>query len=488
MKKINLMTLSLLAGIAMGVIVSMYYSTKPQVHSQATRKIKYWVAPMNPNYRRDKPGKSPMGMDLVPVYADAGASNVDAVKISPTVVNNLGVKVSRVKKGTIAKVIDTVGYVSVAEDNIEHIHSYVDGWIKRLYVKKTGEMVRKGQLLLEIYSPQLNSAQEELLLAIKNNNLRLINAGEKKLVTLGMSKQQIRQLKKTQQVFTNVKLFASKSGVVSQLNVREGKFVKPAVDIMSIEDLSQIWVIADVFERQADWVAKGQRALATLPYKNNKTWQGSVDYVYPSLDAKTHTLKVRLVFPNLDLSMRPNMYANIKIYSQEQSNVLLVPSSAVIRTGTMTRVIVAMGDGQFVPRLVSTGVEAQDTVEIKTGLNEGESVVVSSHFLLDSETNISAGLSRMAAVKPRKETSHQPMEYIAMGIVKHADVATRKITITHKPIPALKMPKMTMTLPVADSVSFEGVGAGTHIHFKLIRTADGNYQVTALHVINSQLK
>ncbi len=200
-----------------GVLTYHYWhiSTKPS-STRATKKkqeILYWVAPMDPAYRRDKPGKSPMGMDLVPVYAD-GQINDDQniVKISPTVEHNLGVKTANVQQMDLSRIIDTVGYVTVDENNIEHIHTYTDGWVKVLKVKTTGELVSKGQLLLELYSPTLNNAQEEMLLAFKHNNATLIRAGEKKLLTFGMAQQQINQLKKIRRMMKHAKQCECQTG------------------------------------------------------------------------------------------------------------------------------------------------------------------------------------------------------------------------------------------------------------------------------------
>jgi len=267
MKKRNNLIVILVVVFLAGMLVNHYWrigSMPPfEPVAQKERKILYWVAPMNPAYRRDKPGKSPMGTDLVPVYADGKmGDDQNIVKISPAVENNLGVKIANVKRMDLSRVINTVGYVTVDENNIEHIHTYTDGWVKVLHVKTTGELVSEGQLLLELYSPTLNNAQGEFLIALKNNNSALVRAGEKKLLTLGMLQTQINQLRRKKRVMERVKIYATQGGVVSHLNVREGKYIKPDTDVMTIEDLSHIWMIAEVFERQAGWVKEGSRLLA----------------------------------------------------------------------------------------------------------------------------------------------------------------------------------------------------------------------------------
>ncbi len=373
---------------------------------EVKKEILYWVAPMDPSYRSDKPGKSPMGMDLVPVYKDADhASSEGVIKISPAVEHNLGVKTSQVEKRDLSRMINTVGSVLVDENNIEHIHTYTDGWIKTLSVKTTGEAVKKGQLLLELYSPALNHAQEELLLALKNNNTSLISAGEKKLLTLGMDQSQIKQLVKDKKVFERVKLYSTQNGIVSKLNIREGKFVKPDTDLLTIEDLSKIWIIADVFERQAGWVAKGQKAIATFSYMPGREWVGEVDYVYPELDSKTHTLRVRLSFDNPGLQMKPKMYANIKIFGDATKDSLAIPRSALIRTGSEDRVIISLGNGKFKAQKVKIGIESGDYYQVLSGLKVGDNVVTTSQFLIDSESNLKASMNRMLHEKNSKPSA-----------------------------------------------------------------------------------
>jgi len=462
-------------------------NSQKTAHSQQARKVLYWVAPTNPHYRRDKPGKSPMGMDLVPVYADATQSKHNIVTISPAVEQHLGIKSAIVKPMDLPRIIDTVGYVTVNENNIEHIHAYTDGWVKILNVKTTGEPVKKGQLLLELYSPALNNAQQEWLLALKNNNPTLIRAGEMKLVTLGMPASQIKELRKTRRMMTLVKIHATQSGIVSQLNVREGKFIKPAVNLMTIENLSPIWIIADVFERQAGWVKVGQPALALLSYLPGKTWQGKVDYVYPQLDAKTRTLRVRLTFPNPDLTFKPNMYATVKIFGQTVKHALAIPRSAVIRTGAGDRVILALDKGRFQAQPVKLGIESGDYYQILSGVTAGDKVVTSAQFLIDSESNLKADIGRIQhrphfhSSKPT--SSNHPHEFIGMGTVRQVDLSRHTLTLFHQPIAALNMPAMAMALPVNKTVNLVSVKAGDEIYFVLVRQGKGRYVITKINVI-----
>ncbi len=376
-----------------------------KIKNATSKKPLYWVAPMDPTYRRDKPGKSPMGMDLVPVYAETDSEG--AVKISPTVEQNLGVRTEKVTRQTLSRQIDTVGYVMVDENRIEHVHTYTDGWVKRLLVKTTGEHVNKGQLLFELYAPILINAQEEYLLAMRSGNKALTNASHKKLLALGVAESQIQELKKTKKSMQLVKFFAGQAGIVSELKIREGMFVKPEKDLITLEDLSHIWVIGEVFERQSGWVKEGQPAEASLPYLPGKKWVGVVDYVYPRLDPTTHTLKIRLRFDNPKEVLKPNMYADITIFAVPEKDVLAIPREAVIYTGKGARVIVSLGDGRYVAKPIKLGIESGNKIVVLSGLKEDEKIVTSSQFLIDSESSLKASFGRINSENTKPKDQHQ---------------------------------------------------------------------------------
>ncbi len=370
-------------------------------------EILYWVAPMDPNYRRDEPGKSPMGMDLVPVYADEVDSRPGVVKIDPTIVNNLGVRTAHAERGTLSRQIDTVGYVQFDEDTLHHVHTRVDGWIEKLATTATGDPVEKGQLLFELYSPTLVNAQQEFLAALRSNNTVLKQASRERLTALGVTDSEIARLEKERTVRQRIRVYAEADGVIAHLGVREGIFITPANEVMSIAELDKVWVLAEVFERQAAWVRPGQMAMVELDYLPGKMWHGTVDYVYPELDPKTRTLTVRIRFDNEDEMLRPNMFARVTILGEEMGPVVHVPREAVIRGGTLDRVVVDLGDGRFESRPVKLGIESGDRVAIRSGLNVGETVVTSSQFLIDSESNIESALVRMSGEPEMDHSQHQ---------------------------------------------------------------------------------
>lgn len=364
----------------------------------AQKKPLYWAAPMDPNYRREKPGKSPMGMDLIPVYENDGDSTMRSpgtIFISPDVVNNLGVRTSLAQRRPLRTKITTVGYVQYDEDQLVHVHPRVEGWIEKLHVKAAGDPVEKGQPLYELYSPQLVNAQEELVLATNRNNARLITAAEERLKALQIDETLIEALKRGGSVEQRLIFYAPQTGVVDNLNIREGFFVKPGTTLMSVGTLDKVWVEAEVFERQAVLVEVGLPVTMTLDYLPGQRWLGKVNYVYPALDPKTRTVRVRLRFANPEGLLKPNMFAQIAIHATAGDDVLVIPKEAVIRTGEQDRVVVALGEGRFKSVTVELGRLNEKFAEIRHGLKEGEPVVTSAQFLLDSESSKTSDFRRM---------------------------------------------------------------------------------------------
>jgi len=450
----------------------------------AENKPLYWVAPMDANYKRDKPGKSPMGMDLVPVYDDGGKGPDEGpgtIRISSDVINNLGVRTSIASYKSLHTEINTVGYVTYNEDMLVHIHPRVQGWIEKLHVKAIGDPVKKDQALYEIYSPELVNAQEELLLALDRKNPRLITAAQNRLAALQLPKSAIAQLKKTKKVQQNITFYAPQNGVVENLKIREGFFVKPGATLMSIGDLSQVWVEAEVFERQAAQVKTGTPITMTLDYLPGKTWQGQVDYIYPTLDAKTRTVKVRLRFDNEKGLFKPNMFAQIAIHTTGDESALLIPKEALIRTGNQDRVVLALGEGSFKSIAVRVGRYDSESVEILEGLSDGEKVVSSAQFLLDSESSKSSDFIRMNH-NDSQDGDAAPASVWVSAQIQSLMADHKMLTLTHEPIPEWDWPEMTMDFIATDAVDFTHLSAGLSLHVEVTKTASGDFQVSAIHV------
>lgn len=370
-------------------------------------KILYWVAPMDANYRRDKPGKSPMGMDLVPVYDEnSGESEAGLVTISPAVENNLGVRTAVVVKDDFKMDINTLGTVQANDNAVWQINSRVSGWIEKLYVKSVGIEVKKGQPLFELYSPELVKAQESLFNAVTLNRSELIRSSKTRLKALGISSGQIESIINNRRVLQNITVYAPKKGTISTLTVNEGAFISPSTQVIKAIDLDTVWVDVEVFAAQVSLIKLGDLASMTLDYFPGKQWNGQVDFIYPEMNANNRTLKVRLQFDNPNAQLKPNMFASVRLSPEMNKRTLQIPREAVIYGGKMNRVVLALGKGKYKSVLVNLGLENQGVVEVLSGLSEGQKIVTSAQFLLDSESSISADFERMLEIE--KQQSTQP--------------------------------------------------------------------------------
>ncbi len=478
MNTFKTLTIVLLAFIAGGAAMYMLLPSGTQAELAAKEKQPlYWVAPMDSNYRRDQPGQSPMGMDLIPVYEESNAGDdAGVVRISPVVENNLGVKIDKVTQEDLSLQINTVGFIGFNEDSVTHFHSRVDGWIEKLSVTAVGDPVDKGQKLFELYSPELVNAQEEYLIAFRGSNTQLLNAAQRKLEALGVDEKQIAVLRKEGKVNQRLTFNAQISGYVANLNVREGSFLKPDKNVMSVGALDSVWVIAEIFERQAGWVKPGQTVEMTTDSYPGKTWRGVVNYLYPVLNSQTRTLKARVVFENPDEQLKPNMFTELLIEAGVKLEALSVPREAVIRSGGISRVVKALGDGRFKAVLVKTGIESGQRTEITQGLQAGDDVVVSSQFLIDSESNLSGELNRMEeATMPERES-----KVAATGIVHKLMENHRMITVSHDPIVEWGWPSMKMDFSIAENVDISSLSADQYIEFDISRNDQDDYLVTAI--------
>lgn len=483
MKSAVKLLVTLITGAVIGAgAVSLLQAPSSSTGAEFTdeKQPLYWVAPMDANYRRDKPGKSPMGMDLIPVFedADVGALSVGTVKIAPQVVNNLGVRTSPVEVTQLSNTINTVGYVQYDEDKLVHIHPRVEGWIEKLFVKAEGDPVKKDAPLYTLYSPQLVNAQEEFIIALKRNDKAMIAAARERLNALQLSTDFIVKLEQQRKVSQSVTFYAPQSGVIAALKIREGFFVQPGNTLMSVAQLQQVWVEAEVFERDTDVVAQGQPVSMTLDYLPGKVWQGEVDYIYPTLNPKTRTLRVRLTFDNPELLLKPNMFAQVVIHAEAQSEALMVPKEAVIRTGKQDRVVLALGEGRFKSVAVGIGRVTADHIEILEGLARFDEVVTSAQFLIDSESSKQSDFKRMSH-------DEEPDSVWMEGQVNKVMAGHRMVNISHAPAEAWGWPKMTMDFTVAQQVDINELEAGQSLHFEVTKTAKGEYLLTGIHIMDT---
>jgi len=417
----------LLTGLLIGAtLTALFITDRDQVMSEVAvdnDKPAYWVAPMDPNYRRDSPGQSPMGMDLIPVYNESETSAAEGVFISPALINNLGVRTARARLEPLQSAIRTVGYVQYDEDRMVHIHSRAEGWIEKLYARSTGSAIEKGQPLYALYSPQIVNAQEEFLLALRSDNARLIEASKKRLKVFYIDDSFISQLSRSRQVQQAVTFYAPQSGILHNLSIREGFFIKPETTLMSIAAVTEVWVEAQVFERQANALEVGAAVTIKLDFQPSKSWQGVVDYIYPSLDEESRALRARIRLADENGELKANMFAQIEIEPKPQAAVIVVPKDAVIRTGTQDRVVLALGSGRFKSVAVQLGRVNNQFAEIRSGLEAGDEVVISAQFLLDSESSKNSDFMRLSdaqndrsvpAVMDHTEMNHEMMDHQQM--------------------------------------------------------------------------
>ena len=384
----------LIAGIFIANPI-MIESLNLSLSDKPVKEISYWVAPMDDSFRRDEPGLSPMGMELVPVYKELKTDVKNALYISPNVENNIGVRTDKAFMGTLSPQVRTVGLVSYDEDKLVHIHPRIHGWIEHLHVKSSGDKVNKGDPIYSLYSPELVNAQDEYLLALSSNNERLIRGAASRLKALRISDSFIRRLKRTRRAKQTVTFYSMQDGIVENLNIRQGFYVEPGTTLMSIANLEQVWIVAEVFESQAQLIKKGQKVSITLDYMPNKIWRSSVDYISPTVNPNNRSVNIRILLSNKDQLFKPNMFSNVSIDVSNKKELVLVPKEAVIRTGLNNRVIIALGDGQYQAREVILGHSDDQYYSVIQGVESGEVIVTSAQFLIDSESNKTAAFKRI---------------------------------------------------------------------------------------------
>jgi len=386
------------------------------IHPKTGKKIKYWVAPMDPTYVRDEPGKSPMGMDLVPVYKEEGEDKEPAsvIRIDPGTIQNMGVRLGRVKRKPLVKTIRAFGNITYDERRVKVVSAWVGGRIDKLYVDFKGIEVKKGAALAEIYSPELVSTQQELILALETRGriwslgnqealtmaTNLVEATKQRLLLWGITQEQINEIERTRRVSTNMTIHAPIGGTVIEKNTFEGQYVKEGERLYKIADLTRVWVDVDIYEYELPWVYQGMPAEMGLSYIPGKRFKGKVLYVYPYLEEKTRTAKLRLEFKNPGYQLKPGMYADIYLTPRITADSLVIPQEAVIDSGVRKVVFISLGKGKFQPREVEIGIEGNENeFQVLKGLKEGDEIVVSAQFMLDSESRLREAIQKMLEIR-----------------------------------------------------------------------------------------
>ncbi len=453
------------------------------------RKVLYYRNPMGLPDKSPTPKKDPMGMDYIAVYEDdAPAAGGSDIKISPDRVQKLGVRTEPASKRVLHRIVRASGRVEVDERRVFAIAPKFDGWIERLHVNSTGQVVGAGQALFEVYSPELVSAQREYAVAqtgvtalkeaspeAQASMKSLADSSLTRLRNWDISEAQIRELAVSGNARRTLTLRSPVNGIVLEKKALQGMRFMPGEMLYQIADLSTVWVLADVFEQDLALVRKGALAQVHINALPERKIEGRVTFVYPTLSAQTRTVPVRIELSNRDGALKPAMFADVTINVSAETPRLAVPNSAVIDSGTRRVVLVQTSEGRFDSREVKLGARGHEYVEVLDGVREGEDVVVTANFLIDSESNLRAALGGLNGTPKPAAISHR-----ASGTVEEIDAKGNTLSITHGPVASLKWPSMTMEFAVGNNALLKGLNPGTAIAFEFVERQPGEWVIVSL--------
>jgi Cu(I)/Ag(I) efflux system membrane fusion protein len=480
-------------GRATGHGASATTPASPAASSPDGRKVLYWHDPMVPGHRFDKPGKSPfMDMDLVPVYEDSDSGS-GSVSVSPHVQQNLGIRVAAVRRAEVASSFDAIGSVQFDERLNVAVQTRVAGYVEQLSVRAPMERVRKGQALAVVFAPEWLGPQNELLALKKSGASReLVDAARERMRALSIPASLIRQSEESGMAQARFVVTAPASGVVAELGVREGQAVSPGMTLFRIAGLDQVWAVAEVPEAQAVRLTRGQKVKAVLQADPGQAFEGQLKEILPEVASTTRTLKARFEVDNKAGKLTPGMLLQLEV-AGPKSTRLVVPSEAVIRTGERALVIVRKDDGRFEQRDVTLGQELREEVEIVSGLEEGEQIVASGQFLIDSEARLRSvlGVPGVSAPASAPAAASAPTTsaagvHVAEGKVE--SVGPDRLTISHGPVPSLKWPAMTMDFGKPAANAFADVKPGDSIHFQFKEGGPSGYQLLSVQRLHQGAK
>jgi multidrug efflux pump subunit AcrA (membrane-fusion protein) len=396
-------------------------SAAAQGKQAGNRKIKYYKSTMLLGEISQTPRKDSMGMDMIPVYESEDESQ--AIHVDPVTVQKMGVRTAPVTKGALRRVIRTVGSIDYNETALADVTTKFRGWIENLYVDSTGKEVHKGEPLFDIYSPELYSAQNEYVLALnQSGGGNLKSSARQKLKLFDISEDQIAGLEKTRQPQRTLRVNAPIDGVVVDKMAIKGQMVDAGMKLYRLADLGIVWVQSQIYEQDLALLQVGQEAEVSLSYLPDRKFQGRITYIYPTVDEKTRTAKVRMEFHNPGFFLKPGMFATVEIHAELEPRALLVPDASILRSGDSNTVFVALGNGKFEPRTVTLGPRGEnDEIQVLSGVSEGERVVTSGQFMLDSESQLREAIQKM--LNPNATPSPAPQREHAMQSASPAAIA-----------------------------------------------------------------
>jgi Cu(I)/Ag(I) efflux system membrane fusion protein len=386
--------LALITFINVGIVYLI--KSHSSVNAQTSdKKPLYWVDAMEPSIHYEGPGKSRMNMELTPVYGNEQEKNTTTISISPQLVNNLGVRTEVVKEEEIAERVKAYGYISLDENKITHLHSYADGWVRKLFVKASGEPVKKGQPLIGIYAPKLLIAQSELVLSLKMNDKDSIELTRGKLRALNVTEDQIDEITREKHIDQLILMLSPRDGVIEALEIREGMYVTPQTTVLSIVDPSTLWVNLEIFPSDASKIKAGQDVEIALTGEHETPILGKINYIYPQIDPQTKTLRARVLIENPEGILKAGQLVS-GVITVGSKKAITIDKQGIIYGSKTNRVIVMKENGQFEPKLITLGLEDGARVEVTYGLKAKERVVTSGQFLIDSEADLKGALERLS--------------------------------------------------------------------------------------------
>lgn len=473
--------------------------------ASAGRQILYYRNPMGLPDISPVPKKDSMGMDYIPVYADEAASvDGNAVHISPEKIQKLGVKTEPAAYRMLHRTMQALATIQADERLLYTVSPKFEGWIQRLHVSTTGQKIKKGEVLMDVYSPELITAQHDYLIAAKGMHWvrdsapdvqakmqRLSENALQRLYNWDIAESDLRRLQREGSPMTYLPLRAAVNGIVIAKNAVQGKRFMPGDTLYEIADLSHVWVLAEVFEQDLHMLQPGQAATISVDAYPGKKFTGRMTFIYPVVTPETRTTRVRIELDNKEALFKPDMYARVEFSAQHgRHEVLTIPNSAVLDTGLKKMVLIALGAGRFEPRAIKTGMRADEYTEVLSGLAEGEAIVTRANFLIDAESNLRTALSGFnpspASTQPDTDISSRLTETSAhthhgRGVIRSIDWSSATVTLAHEPIASLQWPAMIMDFRVSDPALLQAIKPGQAISFMLTEQADGGYRITHLH-------
>ena len=444
----------------------------PAQSGDAGRKVLYWYDPMVPSQHFDKPGKSPfMDMQLVPKYADEGGGNTPGVSIDPTTAQSLGLRTVAVRRGELASSLTATGTIDFNQRDVAIVQARSAGFVQRVYGRAPGDVVGAGAPLADILVPEWGGAQAEFLAVRRTGNTALAQAARQRLMLLGMSSGTIASVERTGRPHNVVTISTPTGGVIKTLDVRAGMTMTAGQTLAEVNGLGTVWLNAAVPEAIAGPLKPGQTVQASLAAFPGESLSGRVSAILPQTQADSRTLTVRIELPNRGGRLRPGMFATVSFGGSAQP-ALLVPSEALIRTGKRTLVMLALDKGRYRPAEVQTGRESGGNTEILAGLAEGEKIVASGQFLIDSEASLSGVQARpIGGGTPTAKPAATSTLYQTVGKIEQ--IAANSVTLSHEPVPAIGWPAMTMTFQLSDPKIARGLKTGDRVRFGFDRPPAG---------------